>query len=89
MEVFIKLHLVSQLRGCGERILNKSVERFGVADDANDYRPIAAIEIDLALLCTRQVGEVHIDAGGRPHPPASKTVIISVVTPKEGCSSRN
>ena len=47
------------------------------------------IEIDLALLCTRQVGEVECrHPESAPTPPASKAVMIGVVTPKERCSSR-
>jgi hypothetical protein len=45
------------------------------------------IEIDLALLCTRQVGEVQCRP--RPPPSASEAVMIGVVRPKERCSSRN
>lgn len=48
------------------------------------------IEIAPAPLCTRQVGGAQYRRPeGAPTPPASKTVMISVVTPEEWYSSRN
>jgi hypothetical protein len=48
------------------------------------------IEIDRALLCTRQVGEAQCRRPeGALAPPASKAALIGEVTPKERCMSRN